>query len=597
MALALLGCQYARRTSNSRKQASGIPLQLGALGAIALILTGVTWYRDRLGSFDGLSVTDVAIGVALALLVAVAITSSSVTSRVIGIALSAVALAFLLPSLMETVTHMRDGYDFAFTNDELSAQAAGRIPYVNYIPQYSSLVGWLIWPLVKIAPSLASWWSLSAILAMQVACIGIGVLLAVRVGGRRFFGPALIVMSTPLMVTVFHGVQSPATYFQVFPLRTVGPVVLILAAVMVFGSRRRTSTAALIALGALGGVVALNNADFGLPALAVVLAVLMLMWQGRATIMYIGLFVVGSLTVPLVYWLLTWISGSAADLSLYLLYSRTFANAGFLMEPMEPFGWHVPLAALFISGSAIGAVLVRSGLRVGSPTRCLQGTTMFLASGWSLLTMTYFAGRSLVPTMIGGMAYQAGLVSAVMLPLLAHGIRRWRMGSDRAGLSAGVGLAGLAWILALIMGANVPYRSLELWIGSGSGSPQAMNAEALKSLRLGVIRDPELRDAEQAKTLGQLLTSPSTTQLETGIASASGLNSPEAISISPALADFACRNFGELSHVVLLKEYVTFLERTPSCTRALRLAEGIDLPPVPRSDGVVKPVVAIPLAR
>src|SRR4029079_2169537 len=110
----------------------------------------------------------------------------------------------------------------------------------------------------------------------------------------------------------------------------------------------------------LGGLVAINNVEFGLPALAATLAALALAeergsWRTLARDLGLGL--LGALA--LVAALTLAVAGSLPHFGLALTYARIFGVEGFNILPMRALGFPLVIYATFTAAIATAAVRAR----------------------------------------------------------------------------------------------------------------------------------------------------------------------------------------------------------------------------------------------
>lgn len=419
-----------------------------AIIASAICITAITWQIDPVNIWHGVP----AIGVALGCVIAVAVFWLFQASRRAAlrgaIPLLGLTLVYAIPAWIQLPGSVRDMYHFQFTADEISAVAAGHFPLFDYIPQYSILLGFPVAPLLRIAPSKAVLISLTWLLFLQLVAVAIAVALPVLQGGMRMAVPALLVVLAPTLATTLRG-TSTSTYFAVMPMRVVLPSIVILVAYLVLRNRRSPSLrrpARWLVLGFVSGLASLNNPDYGLPVLVVVLVVLLAAIDGaQGKMIACSLVLASAISCFLGYWIIGQILSRHVNWSYWTVFQRIFGASGFLDVPMAEFGLHIAIVALFVAASALGFILVRNAPAGPRSFSYRQGVILCLTGGWSLLTLPYFAGRSLPSTAVGGYAFSVGLVTASLLPLIQLSFRALkgsRVGQERvyAGIAVGMGL-------------------------------------------------------------------------------------------------------------------------------------------------------------
>jgi hypothetical protein len=289
-----------------------------------------------------------------------------------------------------------------FTLDETFAVLDGRSPLVDFAAQYGSLLSYpLAGGMALLGETVGVWVGLSLLLTGAAMLAMYAVLR--RVAHSAAAG---LLLFAPFLATSFFMIDGPAenrstyaNYFGAYPLRFAGAFVLAwLVARHLDGVRPRGTWW----LFGLAGLVLLNNADVGIPALGATLAALL--WTGGrptgARLGRLALHVVAGLVAALaLVSLLTLLrAGSLPHLDLLVRYVRLFGAAGFGLQPMGTLGLHTVIYLTFVA--AIGVATVRAlradgggaGARAGGE-RALTG--MLAWSGvFGLGTGAYYAGRS-----------------------------------------------------------------------------------------------------------------------------------------------------------------------------------------------------------
>lgn len=477
-----LACVFAFRVPAARRPGArrDLVVTIGAGAAMSVAIASVTWAVDITGLWGGIALAGLFTGLIGAVFL-IAIPLLPVALARAGTVLTAgLALAYAIPPLVQTPSSMRDLFHYPFTSDEMVAVATGHFPLGDYIPQYTNLLGFPIAPLLHWFPEKSELVVLAWILLLQLVSLAIAVALPVLVGGRRHLGPAMIVAWAP-PVTPMIGGLSASTYFAVLPIRVVLPATAILAAYLALRDRPATDLrrpARLLSVGAVAGLAALNNPDYGLPALVTALVVVFLVGRSlRSRCASTAVAAVGGIAVFGAYGVIGALAGRPVDWSGWLAFQNAFGAEGLASVAMEPFGPHVAVVGLFVTASVLGFVLIVRSRSGSSSFAYRQGLLLALTGGWALLTLPYFTGRSLVPTLIGGYTFAIGLVVAALLPLLHHAVRAIRAGVARDMTAASIGLAfgGLAVACVIAMMASIPapseYLSRQLEAAGGRSEP------------------------------------------------------------------------------------------------------------------------------
>ncbi|HEU4703280.1 MAG TPA: hypothetical protein VFS37_12425 [Conexibacter sp.] len=320
--------------------------------------------------------------------------------RLAALLVAVVVLVVALLPAINTDASIAQAYEevvwhLEFTYDETVAVLNGRSPLGDFTAQYASL-----WPYGLAAGMSLLGDSLLAFTALMAALTG-ATLLALFGVLRRVTRSSLAALALflPLLATFGFRLHGPPVnrfslinYFGVQPLRTAGPFLLAwLLARHLDGARPRRVWPLFL----VGGLVALNNTDFGLAALAATVAALA--WsnprpageQARRGVAE----ALGGLAAAyaLVAALLLARTGSLPELGRLVAYARLYAVEGFSMLPIRPlFG--VALALFLTHVAAVGVATVRA-LR-SDPDRLLTGLLTW-SGVFGLGAGAYYVGHSL----------------------------------------------------------------------------------------------------------------------------------------------------------------------------------------------------------
>jgi len=306
---------------------------------------------------------------AAVLLVAVWLTRALNTERTVGSA----AAGNLIPWQMS----------------ETFAVLDGRTPLLDFHSQYAQLVPYLAAGALRVLGSSASAWTGTMIALSALALLAVYAVVR-RVARSSLLALTLFVPFLAASAFLVAGIVTPFTIFSLWPMRYAGPYLLA------WLTARHLDAVAprwrVLLLGA-GGLVALNNLEFGLPALGGTVAALVTVdpprsWRllGRlARDLAIG--VLGA--VALVSMLTLIRSGSLPHLGLLLEFPRIYGIGGWVLEPMPTIGFQLVLYAMFAAALAVAAVRAVHG--EGQPVL----TGMLAWSGiFGLGAGSYYAGRS-----------------------------------------------------------------------------------------------------------------------------------------------------------------------------------------------------------
>jgi len=303
----------------------------------------------------------------------------------------------------------------------------GRTPLVNYYPIYGSLWAYVAAALLYVFGGSITTFSLT------MTAISATALLALYATLRRVVGSALLALGLYLPTLAIGFLVAPeqpeghannGEIFSVWPMRYAGPYLLAwLTARHVDGARPRRTWALFLA----GGLVVINNVEFGAGALVGTAAALLVARPPRSArdaARMAGSAAGGLLgAAALVSLLMLARSGALPHLEYMTEFWRVYGVTGLVTIPMATTGLHLALYATF---TAAIVVAVARTLR-GAPDRLLSSLLMW--SGiFGLLAGSYFAGRSdlfKLTALFSAWSFSLALLVVVVLrAIAAHGWRR-----------------------------------------------------------------------------------------------------------------------------------------------------------------------------
>jgi hypothetical protein len=286
-----------------------------------------------------------------------------------------------------------------FVFDEALAVLNGRSPLVD-MAAYGSL-----WPYAIALPFGALGGSFAAFTTLMTAITGAS-LLAVYGLLRRAAGNALAALALylPFLATslfVQHGTAvaryDPGNYFGIFPLRYAGPYLLAWLTVWTVAALARDPARgrrATVVLFACAGLVAVNNLDFGVSALAASVVALGAAAtprsRGELRALAVRIAAGLALALALVCALTLLRAGSLPHPGWLLRYGRAFTSGGWGNLALPGLGLHLAISATFVAALATAAVRAASGAPGRALTAALAWTGVFgLGAG-----VYYYAYRS-----------------------------------------------------------------------------------------------------------------------------------------------------------------------------------------------------------
>jgi hypothetical protein len=391
-------------------------------------------------------------------------------------------------SIMGTSSH--EWSPAQFTLDETYAIVNGRTPLADFTAQYGSL-----WPYLPAALLALTGTSFLAFSLTMCAITGVA-LLAVYALLRRIVrnGVAALLLYVPVLATSLFMVGGTLTsrytfgdYFGVFPLRYAGPFLLawLLVRHLDGAAPRRPAW-----LFAVAGLCVLNNAEFGLAALAATIAALV--WTGRgrssrALGRLAGELALGLLAAYALVALLTLIrAGELPQLGRLFDYGRLYSVGGFGLQRLHRLlGVHVILYATYVG--AIAVATVRAIER--SESRALTGMLAWCGV-FGLGSAAYFMGRT-HPELLIALFPTWALTLALLTVDVVERLQA-RPGA-RPGLGTALVLAAMALTVCSLAQFPLPWRQLQR-IGQDTPSAPLIEGEApLPVYSRAFLPDPSTR--------------------------------------------------------------------------------------------------------
>ncbi|HSH38663.1 MAG TPA: hypothetical protein VK993_07750 [Chthoniobacterales bacterium] len=355
--------------------------------------------------------------------------------------LAAASIALLLTAALLSPSVIRDRevylssmvlwWHMEYTASEFFGVASGKTPMVNFFPQYNNVLPVLLAPVLNLtgytflafttamvslslAGLMAVYWTLSMLtrhasiaLALYLPVLG----LSFGFGGSPAWGMGIF------------------NYFAVWPMRYVWPLWLLAA---VTWTLHRPAGWRWMLVGVVAGVGAINNLDFGAPALAGAAAAIVLSRTARlvpSLLSFIGGVAIAFAAVQIGFFLR---SNAWPDFGQAATYSKIFGLYGFGMIPLPLSGLYWTI--LFTYMACLFAAIV-SYWR-GGPSSPYAGVLAFV-SIFGCGSFMYYVGRS-HPHVLGAVFF----TWAVAVVLLLYGFQK---DFGRAWLSH-------SWYLAIIPG-------------------------------------------------------------------------------------------------------------------------------------------------
>jgi hypothetical protein len=411
--------------------------------------------------------------IVVAALVAVALTSANALARLREIAREsrakriAVFAAGLALVALWMLTAFNDDASIASVNlevwdnipfwvDEAFAIVNGQAPLVDFHAQYAQLWSYLA------AGALAVFGtSLSVFTATMIAGTA-ATMLAILDVFRRLVGSSLAALAlfVPFVATSFfmevgpsENRYGPANLFSFFPIRYAGPYLLLW---LVVRRVERGGRSPPLGLFAVAGLVAINNPEFGIPALGATLAALLAAELPRTPGELVRLFAgaLGGLAgaVAVVAVLTLAVAGGWPHFGMLWTFPRIFST-GFGMLPMPAIGFHVVVYVTFAAAIVVAVVRILQTATDARLTSALVWSGVFgLGAG------AYFVGRSHPQVLIdlfSAWALALGLLLVVSVRAIVGRSAR------RLGLAEALVLLGFGLCVCSIAQTPLPWSQWE----------------------------------------------------------------------------------------------------------------------------------------
>jgi len=344
----------------------------------------------------------------------------------LGIAIVLIATWLLKGLMTDRLMGDHVGLNFPFTMNDASAVANGRTPLVDYHPIYAKLLPY------STALVFATAGSTIFVFTTWMAILNGLALAAVYATFRLVTRTSLLALAlfVPFLATsdlgearIGAGAITPLTFAAMWPMRYGGAYLLAwLTARHLAGRRPRHAWLLFL----VGGVVAIDNLEFGLGAVLATLAALLYARPPRtagAALRLAGQAAAGALAAAAAVCLLTLArAGALPDPALLFEWPRVFTTLGWFSIPLPATGLHLVLYA------TLAAALVAATVRVAARAEDTLLTGMLAWSGvFGLLAGGYFVGRPdtyKLDGILSAWCFALALLTVLVIRALAG--RGWR---------------------------------------------------------------------------------------------------------------------------------------------------------------------------
>ena len=404
-----------------------------------------------------------------------------------GIAVLA-TVVFLLPAVVTDATVGRSGLfapaQIASYANDYFAVVNGRTPLVDYIGQYASLLPLLLAPVIGAFDSSITAFSITMCLLSAVAFLAIfGVFREVT--RNPWAALALFLPFLALSLFPWHDQgaarEFDGNYYALLPDRLFGP--FLLAWLCALATRRRVPVWLLFGC---AGLTVLNNAEFGIGALAGTIVAVGASWDRSAPLrdrlarvaIEGGAGLLGALLIVSAVILAR--TGDLPNPALLTYFNRLFLRESYGLLPMKTLGLHWALYATY------AAALVTAAVRYVSDRTNRTLTAMLAFSGaFGLVTGMYFAGRSVELQLIilfPNWSFCLALVAWCAAEALrsARGDRR---ALRRLLIPTCVALIGFGVMISALDRVSPPWRQIDRLAHGGTAVDDTPNAQRFVEAR------------------------------------------------------------------------------------------------------------------
>lgn len=315
-------------------------------------------------------------------------------------------------------------YPLQFTLDDFLSVLDGRTPLVNYDTQYASLMPFATEPVFRLfGASVGTFTALMCTLSLA-AFMCVERALAMIARDERTALLLYLPLLAVSLLTLRHGANQRyfmANYYEVMPIRYFGPYVLLWLLVRQLKGMRPGRP---VVLFLVAGLIAINNTEFGIPALGGCLLALAaaqivpragaahrLRRLGGELALGLGIAIVGVIVFILLR------SGTFPQFSRLTRYEQIYAITGFNLVPTPNAGLHVIIFMTFAAALIVAALRTRSA----HPDRGMTGALIF-AGTFGLGAGSYYMGRSL-PEVLAAMLSAWGLAAALLCLVALQALR------------------------------------------------------------------------------------------------------------------------------------------------------------------------------
>lgn len=256
----------------------------------------------------------------------------------------------LLPSLTFDAAFLQEcaAFHLPFASQEFAATATGHTNLVDFYPQYQNLLSYLLQPIFSCLGLTTFSFTATMSLLSLVTMLAVLVLFRIYTGGfwraLVLYIPFMAAVSRPFLEGLGGRMHNVFTFYAAMPLRYFGPSLVFLFAALYL---KKPSMQRMVIMLIASGLSAVNNLDFGVPALAGALAIIAFtlcsqrLPGAKITTMITTLMFLLPLACLLFFVTITFDrSGSLPNFGAFSEWYQAYVVLGLLMYPMQMWGPH-----------------------------------------------------------------------------------------------------------------------------------------------------------------------------------------------------------------------------------------------------------------
>jgi hypothetical protein len=241
--------------------------------------------------------------------------------------------------------------------------------------------------------------------------------------------------------------------------------------------------------------------------------------------------------------------------------------SGYYAIPMDAFGIHLIIVALFITGCIISAnQLLRTTFNNSKILK--RNYLLFVISVWSIMMLPYFAARSFPSTIIAGFASHYALIITLILPTLFSVFKITRSHVSSLFVNTVFGFLGLTTILSLLFNINDPRLKIEQFKDFKAESSDLYSLKLQLEFFLEDSNDKTLSDLVKSNSISQILPLSGALESQIGFPSELVTNHPWHLEVTPLYTTLQCQYSKESKYKYVLTNprIIDSLALNPDCS-------------------------------